>query len=112
MESHDPHVPQNFFDDTYLLPSFYTPENKELFADIHNSIRRNLLSSTFIYFKHTEFKRLKEDDDFFEFRKFKNQKKHSSIAIMVNLCNLEETIDCLIPRLGFLIEMEQMILNT
>ncbi|CAI2380002.1 unnamed protein product [Moneuplotes crassus] len=67
-QSDDPHVPPNFFDDTYLLPSFYMPENKELLVHTHNSIRRTLFSSTFMDIKFTEYKRLKEDDDFFEFK--------------------------------------------
>ena len=43
----DPWVPPGFFDDTYLLPSFYMPENKELLVNTHNSIRRTLFGQVF-----------------------------------------------------------------
>ena len=64
----DPLVPSTFFDDTYLLPSFYMPENKALLIATHNNIRRSIFYQAFRDIKYTEFKRLKVDEDFFEFK--------------------------------------------
>ena len=66
-ETHDPLLPPNFFDDTYLLPSFYMPENKNLMISTHNSIRKSIFYQAFRDIKYVEYKRLKHDDDFFEF---------------------------------------------
>ena len=35
---HDDLIPDNFLNDTYLLPSFYLPENNFLMVDTHNGI--------------------------------------------------------------------------
>mmetsp|Transcript_14190 Transcript_14190/g.16419 ORF Transcript_14190/g.16419 Transcript_14190/m.16419 type:complete len:173 (-) Transcript_14190:50-568(-) len=67
-EFEDHMVPSNFFNDTYLLPSFYMPENKELLIATHNNIRRSMFYQAFRDVKYTEYRRLKVDDDFFEFK--------------------------------------------
>ena len=71
----DPLVPPNFFNDTYLLPSFYMPENKELLIATHNNIRRSMFYQAFRDIKYTEFKRLKIDEDFFEFKSLEEGKE-------------------------------------
>ena len=71
-EARDPTVPSNFFNDTYLLPSFYMPENKQLLIQTHNNIRRSLFYDAFRDIKYTEYKRLAEDEDFFEFKHLEN----------------------------------------
>ena len=58
-DTNDPTVPPNFFNDTYLLPSFYMPENKELLIQTHNNIRRSMFYQTFRDIKYTEYRRLK-----------------------------------------------------
>ena len=49
-----------------LQPSFYMPENEKLRWSTHNGIRKTLFFSAFRSVKYLEFKRLRDESEFFE----------------------------------------------
>ena len=52
-----------------LQPTFYMPENEELRWSTHNGIRKTLFFSIFRSVKYLEYKRLQNEQEFFELGK-------------------------------------------
>ena len=81
---HDPLVPENFFSDVILRPSFYMPETDELKFGTHNNIRRTIFFATFQRIKELEYSYLKRDEDFFEFVRLDNNASEGWIDFMLD----------------------------
>ena len=51
-----------------LIPSFYMPETDALKWSTHNGIRKTLFFSAFRNVKYIEYKRLKNEEEYFELK--------------------------------------------
>lgn len=51
------------------------PENKQLLLATHNNVRRSIFYQAFRNIKYVEYRRLKREDDFFEFKELQESQE-------------------------------------